>query len=56
MRNELLWEGYSVIAPGMMGHPAADAAALDELLKRLGVAGKLFVVRAKSVEGSRAGR
>ncbi|MEO5933616.1 MAG: phenylacetic acid degradation operon negative regulatory protein PaaX [Duganella sp.] len=50
VRKELLWEGYSVIAPGIMGHPAADAAVLDELLKRLGVAGKLFVVRAKSVE------
>ncbi|HWW70702.1 MAG TPA: phenylacetic acid degradation operon negative regulatory protein PaaX, partial [Duganella sp.] len=48
VRKELLWEGYSVIAPGIMGHPAAYAAALDELLKRLGVAGKLFVVEAKS--------
>ena len=50
VRKELLWEGYSVIAPGIMGHPAADAVALEELLKRLGVAGKLFVVQAKSME------
>lgn len=50
VRKELLWEGYSVIAPGIMGHPAADAVALEELLKRLGVAGKLFVVQAKSLE------
>jgi phenylacetic acid degradation operon negative regulatory protein len=49
VRKELLWEGYSVIAPGIMGHPAADGAALDELLTRLGVAGKLFVVQAKSM-------
>jgi phenylacetic acid degradation operon negative regulatory protein len=50
VRKELLWEGYSVIAPGIMGHPAADGVALEELLKRLGVAGKLFVVQAKSME------
>ncbi|MRW87305.1 phenylacetic acid degradation operon negative regulatory protein PaaX [Pseudoduganella sp. FT26W] len=49
VRKELLWEGYSVIAPGIMGHPAADGAALDELLTRLGVAGKLFVVQAKTL-------
>ena len=40
LRKELLWEGYSVIAPGIMGHPAADGPALDELLVRLGVAGQ----------------
>lgn len=50
VRKELLWEGYSVIAPGIMGHPAADTVALNEVLTRLGVAGKLFVVQAKSVE------
>jgi phenylacetic acid degradation operon negative regulatory protein len=50
VRKELLWEGYSVIAPGIMGHPAADGAALDELLRRLGVAGKLFVVQARPME------
>jgi phenylacetic acid degradation operon negative regulatory protein len=49
VRKELLWEGYSVIAPGIMGHPAADAGALDELLTRLEVAGKLFVVQGKSM-------
>ncbi|WP_308495548.1 PaaX family transcriptional regulator [Duganella guangzhouensis] len=49
LRKELLWEGFSVVAPGIMGHPAADAAALDELLTRLGLAGKLFVVQGKSM-------
>jgi len=49
VRKELLWEGYSVIAPGIMGHPAADGPALDELLKRLVVAGKLFVVHGKAM-------
>jgi phenylacetic acid degradation operon negative regulatory protein len=50
VRKELLWEGYSVIAPGIMGHPAADGAALDALLIRLGVVGKLFVVQGKSMD------
>ncbi len=49
VRKELLWEGYGVIAPGIMGHPAADAAVLDELLQRLGVAGKLFVLQGKAL-------
>lgn len=49
VRKELLWEGYSVIAPGILGHPAADSAALDELIRRLGVAGRLFVVQGKSM-------
>src|SRR5471030_346244 len=49
VRKELLWEGYSVIAPGIMGHPAADAPVLDELLTRLGVAGKVFVMQGKSL-------
>ncbi|MCU6496423.1 phenylacetic acid degradation operon negative regulatory protein PaaX [Rugamonas sp. A1-17] len=49
VRKELLWEGYSVIAPGIMGHPAADGPALDELLKRLGVDGKLYVVQGKAM-------
>lgn len=49
VRKELLWEGFSVVAPGILGHPAADAGALDELLQRLNVAGKLFVVQGKSM-------
>lgn len=50
MRKELLWEGYSLIAPGVFGHPAADAEALQELLLRQGVQGKLLVLHAQSVE------
>ena len=50
VRKELLWEGYSVIAPGIMGHPAADLQVLEELLCRLGVKDKLFVLQSRSVE------
>jgi phenylacetic acid degradation operon negative regulatory protein len=49
LRKELLWEGYSLIAPGIFGHPAADAEALQELLLRQGVQGKLLVLHAQSV-------
>ena len=50
VRKELLWEGYSVIATGILGHPAANTLILEELLTRLDVKHKLFVVQARSVE------
>lgn len=49
LRKELLWEGYGAIASGIMGHPAAEAVVLDELLQRLGLAGKVFVVQGKAL-------
>lgn len=49
LRKELLWEGYSMIAPGIFGHPAADAEVLEALLARVGVAGKLYVCKASTV-------
>jgi phenylacetic acid degradation operon negative regulatory protein len=46
LRKELLWEGYSMIAPGIFGHPASNPEILEELLARVGVQGKLFVCSA----------
>ncbi|MDC8758620.1 phenylacetic acid degradation operon negative regulatory protein PaaX [Janthinobacterium fluminis] len=51
LRKELLWEGYSVIAPGVFGHPGADAGVLDDILGRHGVQGKLYVCRATELPG-----
>ncbi|MEC5161810.1 phenylacetic acid degradation operon negative regulatory protein [Janthinobacterium sp. CG_23.3] len=51
LRKELLWEGYSVIAPGIFGHPGADAEVLEEILSRNGVQGKLYVCRATELPG-----
>lgn len=51
LRKELLWEGYSTIAPGVFGHPAGDAAVLDDVIGRCGVAGKLFVCHATELPG-----
>jgi len=54
LRKELLWEGYSVIAPGIAGHPAGDIEALESLLSRLGLLQKVYVVQASEVPGLRA--
>ncbi|WP_338767096.1 phenylacetic acid degradation operon negative regulatory protein PaaX [Massilia sp. METH4] len=51
LRKELLWEGYSVVAPGIAGHPAGDAEALDDLLGRLDMRGKVYVVQAAQLPG-----
>ena len=47
LRKELLWEGYSLITPGIFGHPAADPAVLEEIIVRNRVEGKLFVCQAR---------
>lgn len=51
LRKELLWEGYSVIAPGIFGHPGADPEVLEEILCRTGVRGKLYVCHATALPG-----
>ncbi|GGX76493.1 phenylacetic acid degradation operon negative regulatory protein PaaX [Massilia dura] len=51
LRKELLWEGYSVVAPGIAGHPAGNAEALDDLLARLDMRGKVYVVQAAQLPG-----
>ena len=43
LRKELLWEGFGMIAPGVFGHPGGKTPALEEILARVGVAGKVFV-------------
>jgi len=50
LRKELLWQGFSIIGPGLAGHPAADVEALQELLLRVGVQDKLYVCRAAALE------
>jgi phenylacetic acid degradation operon negative regulatory protein len=43
VRKELEWEGYAMLAPGLLAHPAADADTLAEVLSRIGGTGKIFV-------------
>jgi phenylacetic acid degradation operon negative regulatory protein len=51
LRKELTWEGYAMIAPGIYGHPVAGPEVIEEILARLGVRGKLLVVRAAELAG-----
>ncbi len=51
MRKEMLWEGYSAIAPGLFGHPAGDPAVLEDMLQRNSVQGKLYICQAKELPG-----
>jgi phenylacetic acid degradation operon negative regulatory protein len=43
LRKELLWEGFGMVAPGVFAHPGGKLPALEEILARVGVAGKVFV-------------
>jgi phenylacetic acid degradation operon negative regulatory protein len=43
LRKELLWEGFGMLAPGVFAHPGGKTGALEEILARTGVAGKVFV-------------
>ena len=46
VRKELEWEGYAMLAPGLLAHPAADPAPLAEILDRIKAVGKVFVCSA----------
>jgi phenylacetic acid degradation operon negative regulatory protein len=46
VRKELEWEGYAMLAPGLLAHPAADPAPLAEILDRIKAGGKIFVCSA----------
>lgn len=51
VRKELAWEGFAMLAPGLLAHPGADAASVADVLDRVGGAGKIFVCRAQDLPG-----
>ena len=51
LRKELTWEGYATISAGIYGHPGAGPEVIEDILARLGVRGKLLVVRAAELAG-----
>ena len=51
LRKELLWAGYGLIAPGIFGHPASNAEALEDILARNEVQGKLYVCHTTELPG-----
>ena len=52
VRKELEWEGYAQVAPGVFGHPAANAEVLGEIVERLGLRDRLLVCRACELPGA----
>jgi len=52
VRKELEWEGYAMLAPGLLAHPAADPAPLAEILERVDGTGKIFVCSAAELPAS----
>ncbi|MCS0588626.1 phenylacetic acid degradation operon negative regulatory protein PaaX [Massilia norwichensis] len=52
VRKELEWEGYAMLAPGLLTHPAADAATLAEILERVKGSGRIFVCSAAELPGA----
>ena len=52
LRKELEWEGYAMLAPGLLAHPAADAATLADVLERVKGSGRIFVCSAAELPGS----
>ncbi|MEW6762212.1 MAG: phenylacetic acid degradation operon negative regulatory protein PaaX [Pseudomonadota bacterium] len=51
LRKELEWEGFAMLATGVMAHPAPDGDTLREILARAGADGKVFVCDAAELPG-----
>ncbi|MDB5791612.1 MAG: transcriptional regulator [Massilia sp.] len=52
LRKELEWEGFAMLGPGVLAHPAADAGGLADVLQRTGAAGRVFVLTASRLPGA----
>ena len=52
MRKELEWEGFALLGPGVLAHPAADPDALLDALRRTGAAGRVFVLTSSELPGA----
>ncbi|MGH8853778.1 MAG: phenylacetic acid degradation operon negative regulatory protein PaaX [Telluria sp.] len=52
LRKELEWEGFAMLASGVMAHPAPCRDTLREILTRSGADGKVFVCDATELPGA----
>ena len=52
VRKELEWEGFALLGPGVLAHPAADPEGLLDALRRTGADGKVFVLTATELPGA----
>ncbi|RZI41067.1 phenylacetic acid degradation operon negative regulatory protein PaaX [Herbaspirillum sp. HC18] len=50
LRKELTWEGFRMIAPGVFCRPGGNAEALEDILERTGLSGKMFVCQASDMD------
>lgn len=48
LRKELLWEGFGIIAPGVLAHPSDDSDSLLDILQGNGVHDKVVVMQART--------
>jgi len=51
LRKELEWEGFAMLATGVMAHPAPQQETLREILARTKAEGKVFVCDAAELSG-----
>jgi phenylacetic acid degradation operon negative regulatory protein len=51
VRKELEWEGFAMLAPGLLAHPAADPHGVAEVLGRVDGGGRIFVCAATELPG-----
>lgn len=51
VRKELEWEGFAMLAPGLLAHPSFDGASLAEILRRIDGDGRIFVCSARELPG-----
>lgn len=51
LRKELEWEGFAMLATGVMAHPAPERDTLREMLVRCGAQGKIFACEVDELPG-----
>ena len=51
LRKELEWEGFAMLATGVMAHPAPERDTLREILARADAGGKVFVCQVDALPG-----
>lgn len=49
VKRDLLWEGFGLLAPGVLARPQADSTGVQELLQEAQVEDKVALMRAASV-------
>lgn len=54
LRKELEWEGYAMLATGVLAHPAPDSDSLREILARSGAEGKVYACEVTELPGVQA--